>query len=366
MVALDIKGAFDHVRWDGLLKHLRSIGYCDKVFHLFQSYLSNRYIKVVTPFDSSDLHPVSAGVPQGAIWSPLLFNLYIRLLPSVPRHCLVVGYADDHTLLTTIPHKDDRVTAAAQLNADLAALCKYGHHWNIKFAPSRTFSLVVSLKSDISNHPPLFLDGIQIPEVSSVKVLGFVFDSSLTWQKHIDQVLSRGKQRLSQLYRCRSLFGCEGIATLYKSWIRPILEYGSILYSGAALSHLNRLERLQARVENMCGLAFPSLTTRRNASILGLTCRLLAGEGRGSLQSFCPKFKSTSHRLSYWVHSFDPASHLRLQNPCNFHTLDHFHRSWQAVVVNLWDSIPADILLRGESDGWRAVLKDIQKFIMYL
>ena len=94
----------------------------------------------------------------------------------------MVGYADDHTLLTTIPHKDDCVTAAAQLNADLAALCKYGHHWNIKFTPSKTFSLVVSLKSDISNHPALFLDGIQIPDVSSVKVLGFVFDSSLAWQ----------------------------------------------------------------------------------------------------------------------------------------------------------------------------------------
>ena len=127
--------------------------------------------------------------------------------------------------------------------------------------------------------PSLFLDGIQIPEVSSVKVLGFVFDSSLTWQKHIDQVLSCGKQRLSQLYHCRSLFGCEGVAIHYKSWIRPILEYGSILYSGAALSHLNCLECLQARVENLCGLVFPSLTTCCNASILGLTCRLLAGEG---------------------------------------------------------------------------------------
>ena len=39
---------------------------------------------------------------------------------------------------------------------------------------------------------------------------------------------------------------------------------------------------------------------------------------------------------------------------------------WQAVVVNLWDSIPVDILLRGESDGWRTVLKDIQQSIMYL
>ena len=214
---------------------------------------------------------------------------------------VVVGYADDHTLLTTIPQKDNCVTAAAQLNTDLAALYEYGCHWNIKFAPLKTFSLVVSLKSDISNHPPLFLDGIQIPKVSSVKVLGFVFDSSLTWQKHINHVLSCEKQRLHQLYRCWSIFGCDSIATLYKSWIRPVLEYGSILYSGAALSYLNGLDRLKAYVENMCGLAFSSLTTHYNASILGLTCHLLAGEGRGSLQSFCPKFKSTclEYLISY-------------------------------------------------------------------
>ena len=125
------------MQWDGLLEHLWSIGCCGIVFHLF--LLSNQYVRVIIPFDSSDLHPVSAGVPQGAIWSPLLFNLYIHLLPSVPRHCLVVGYADDHTLLTTIPCKDNHVTAAARLNADLAALYEYGYHWNIKFAPLKTF-----------------------------------------------------------------------------------------------------------------------------------------------------------------------------------------------------------------------------------
>ena len=116
----------------------------------------------------------------------------------------------------------------------------------------------------------------------------------------------------------------------------------------------------------MCGLAFPSLTTRRNALILGLACHLLAGEGQRSLQSFCPKFKFTSLRVSHQLHSLDLASHLHLQNPCNFRTLDRFHHSWQVAVVNLWDSIPVDILLRGDSDGWRTVLKDIQQFIMYL
>ena len=170
---------------------------------------------------------------------------------------------------------------------------------------------------------------------------------------------------LGQLYHCRSLFGSQSIATLYKSWIHPVLEYGCIVYSGAALTHLNRLDQFQARVENICGFTFHSLTDHRNASILGLTCRLLAGEGHGNLQSFCPKFK-TPLRSSQRLRGFDPASHLRFQNPCNFHTLDCFRRSWQAAVVDLWDSIPPNILLEGHTNGWRTVLQDIQRYIMTL
>ena len=110
----------------------------------------------------------------------------------------------------------------------------------------------------------------------------------------------------------------------------------------------------------MCGFPFQSLTDRRNVSILGFTCRLLAGEGRGNLQSFCPEFK-ISLRSSQRLHGFDPASYLRFQNPCNFHTLDWFRRSWQAAIIDLWDS---DILLQGHTNGWRSVLQDIQRCIM--
>ena len=41
---------------------------------------------------------------------------------------------------------------------------------------------------------------------------------------------------------------------VYKScnWIRPILEYGSIHYSGAATTYLHRLDNLQSRIEQTC------------------------------------------------------------------------------------------------------------------
>ena len=207
LVALDIKGAFDSVWWRGLLAHLWNIGFRDKAFRLFQSYLSDRFIRVVTSQDSSDLYSITARVPQGATWSPPLFNLYICQLPTVVKHSLIVGYADDHTLLKIIPDKPHRLAAASQLNDDLAAISQFGKIWQIKFAPNKTFSLLISLKRDLLScpHPSLIMDDIIIPETSSIKVLGFKFDSSLTWEPHITDILSRARQRSGQLYRCRSL-----------------------------------------------------------------------------------------------------------------------------------------------------------------
>ena len=149
--------------------------------------------------DSSELCPVTAGVPQGAIWSPPLFNLYIRQLPTVVKHSLIVGYADDHSFLKTIADKSDRIAAASDLNCDLAVLYHFGQSWQIKFAPNKTSSLLVSLKRDLQTllHPPLFLNDSVIPETSSVRVLGFTFDSLLTWESHIVNILNRGKQRAS-------------------------------------------------------------------------------------------------------------------------------------------------------------------------
>ena len=145
-----------------------------------------------------------------------------------------------------------------------------------------------------------------------------------------------------------------------------MLKYGCVLYSGAALSHINCLNSFQSHIENMCDFSFPSLTDRRNASILGFTCHLLDGEGWVNLQTFCPTFKKSPIRSSNRLHSFDLASHLCFINICNFRTLDRFHCSWQATIVPLWDSVLADLLLQGNCVGWRTVLKDIQRTISIL
>jgi len=53
------------------------------------------------------------------------------------------------------------------------------------------------------------------------------------------------------------------MSIVYKLWIQPILECGSILYSGAAITYLHHLDNLQSWIEQTCSFVFnPFFLTR--------------------------------------------------------------------------------------------------------
>ena len=109
-----------------MLQHLSCIDDRGKAFTLFQSYLSNRYLYVVANAKESSHYPIHAGVPQGAIWSPILFNLYVWQLPLQVHYCHIVSYTDDSTLLKVIPSKEACDLTAREINFDLNALVCWG------------------------------------------------------------------------------------------------------------------------------------------------------------------------------------------------------------------------------------------------
>ncbi|CAM9758002.1 unnamed protein product, partial [Heterosigma akashiwo] len=101
LVALDFKGAFDKVWWCGLLAHLWAVGVRAKAYKLFESYLSDRALFVASNGEISEDVGIKSGVPQGAIWSPLLFDLFVRNVPPTGAGSSAEGlqlYADDLTL----------------------------------------------------------------------------------------------------------------------------------------------------------------------------------------------------------------------------------------------------------------------------
>ena len=120
-MALDISKAFYMVWHKNLLAKLTSAGLAPKLCKLFESFLSDRSIKVVVDVISSSSFHTNAGVPQGSVISPTLFLIYINdllNLPSNPVHC----YTDDSTLYNAPASHKDRVDIASSINLDLCIL----------------------------------------------------------------------------------------------------------------------------------------------------------------------------------------------------------------------------------------------------
>ena len=104
-VFLDISKAFDRVWHEGLIYKLSCYGIEGKALKILQSFLNNRYQRVVLNGQSSNWEKISAGVPQGSILGPLLFLIYINDI-TINLENEVKLFADDTCLfqLQKIPY----------------------------------------------------------------------------------------------------------------------------------------------------------------------------------------------------------------------------------------------------------------------
>ena len=97
-VFIDLSKAFDTVDHARLLSKLSIYGIKDREMSWFSSYLFNRKQYVAIDGQSSEMQPISCGVPQGSILGPLMFILLINDIESILKLCNIILYADDTVL----------------------------------------------------------------------------------------------------------------------------------------------------------------------------------------------------------------------------------------------------------------------------
>jgi hypothetical protein len=119
---------------------------------------------------------MQAGVPQGSVLSPTLYNLFINDTPLTLGVNLAL-FADDTCLYAT-ERKEGYVLR--KLQRGLNSMSAWCEHWNIKINEDKTRAIYFSHR----RAPPdslLTLNGRNIPFVNNVKYLGVIFDAKMTW-----------------------------------------------------------------------------------------------------------------------------------------------------------------------------------------
>jgi len=187
---------------------------------------------VVANGTTSVCREFTAGVPLGGVWSTILFNLYIRLLGNQVLHCDLFQYADDATLAKVIRTKEERIKAAEEMNADPNRVYLWGRLWNIKFGPSKCFSLCVSLKCDTDCHPLCLWLLFQLRRLRAWFTLTrnlldcpchhpqHLVHQKFTWSTMINQLSTRCRQRMhGSFISCEGLFRSQGPCLTFKSFV---------------------------------------------------------------------------------------------------------------------------------------------------
>ena len=199
-VLLDMSAAFDLVSHDLLLQKLEVYGLRPDFLQWIKSYLLNRYQGVWIDYTLSSYLPCDIGVPQGSILGPLFFLLFVNDLPTILDNTME-QYADDSTLTAV-------GSSVTEVNVKLTSDCNNVKKWmeqnQLKLNPDKThvMTLGTQRRLDLLDSRVSFdMDGVNLQESPDgyELLLGCFIQSNLKWKKHITELTSKLKKRLTGL-----------------------------------------------------------------------------------------------------------------------------------------------------------------------
>ena len=94
-------------------------------------------------------------------------------------------------------------------------------------------------------HASYTLEGTDLENVESIKYLGVTITSDLRWNTHVSNVCTKANRTLGFLRR--NLYSCpqEVTEAAYKGLVRPVLDYGSLVWDLPGVVLQEELERVQ-------------------------------------------------------------------------------------------------------------------------
>ena len=238
-----------------------------------EEWLSNRKQRVVLNGEASDWGDILSGVVQGSVLGPTLFLCFINDLDLAVDMAMAAGgeqrgsiikkFADDTKWGRLVESAEDR----ACFQAGLDNLQAWADTWQMQYNVDKCHILHVG-KDNMKNEYQL---GGRILEASKwEKDVGVIINDDLKPSLQCARAAAKANQVLGQIARGVTYRDKETMLKLYKTYVRPHLEYCQAAWSPWLLGDQRTLEKVQQRaVKLMTNLRSKSYDEKMKE--LGLT-----------------------------------------------------------------------------------------------
>ena len=243
IVFLDFAKAFDKVPHKRLILKMRNHGIQGKLLDWISEWLKDRKQKVGIRGVLSDWAEVLSGVPQGSVLGPLLFLIYINDLESGIDNW-ILKFADDTKIFSQITNDNDRKV----LQEDLSKLISWSEKWQMLFNNSKCKVMHVG-KSQ--KQYAYYMNSQQLEEVTQEKDLGIIISNDLKVSQQCQAATSKATRILGIINRTIVFKHSDILIRLYKSLVRPHLEYCTVAWSPHYGKDKELIEKVQRRFTRM-------------------------------------------------------------------------------------------------------------------
>lgn len=252
-IFIDIEKAFDRVWHNGLLFKLDRLGIPNYLGIWIRDYLQNRTFRVRVGQSFSNDFPIKAGVPQGSVLGPVLFNLFFNDITDRIANKVELGlFADDLSAWTSF---NNNKIIEKRLQTQVDYLEEWMRTWRTQISIKKTVWILFQKGGRIQkNQLSLTYNDQPISMERNPKFLGVTLDPGLRFHKYADSIRERAARRINILRRIRGKnWGASTklVLTTYNSLVRPIIDYTPFithLMSETSYMVLERIQRRAARV----------------------------------------------------------------------------------------------------------------------
>ena len=363
VIYLDYSKAFDSVPHLRLISKLQAYGIRGNLLKWIKNFLIGRQQKVILNGSSSQWTEVTSGVPQGSVLGPLLFILYVNDITDGVQSSLEM-FADDSKLYRIIQNPCDTDT----LQHDLNYISNWSKLWLLNFNTTKC-SVMHLGRNDRATYTLFNLatnSNTLLQPTTEQKDLGVWTTPSMNFSVHCQKAGSKANQALGMIKRNFKYMSNSSLMILYKTFVRPHLEYCAPIWNPHYCKDIDTLEKVQRRATKLV----PSISTlsyefRLNQLQLhSLYCRRQRSDLIEVYKIMNNQYLTNPDNIFTRAPGSTTRGHtLKLFKPrVNTTVRQHFFNS---RVITYWNNLPQDVISAKSTSAFKFKLDNYWNKLRY-